>query len=233
MSSESSVSIQVRDHTDDRQATMRLIASRTIAQVRPRILERLALPLEEESGEAIWYSLFNDSDQAKPYLHDAKVVGDALTDGQTVRAIPEIVAGAPAVLTGVAPTGFYLVAKSADRCRPANVPNWVLAPLAEWLRWDGRCRGRISPEEWPAMAAYVGPSPGAPSEPTEIVVTLLGGQEPIRRPWRTGELQGLGVSMGRPVFTSFQAGMGTHKNKGFIGFFFDCLPGLVADRMKA
>jgi hypothetical protein len=67
--------------------------NRTVAQVRPQILERLAMPAVYDSGEAITYALYNDSDEVKPYLQDTQYVGEVLRAGQTVRIVPQIIAG--------------------------------------------------------------------------------------------------------------------------------------------
>lgn len=93
MTGEKTIEVWANDFTGDRSEQIRLNTRRTIAQVRPQILERLAMPLEDDAGEPISYALFNDSIEAKPYLQDEQFVGEVLTEGQTVRAVPEIIAG--------------------------------------------------------------------------------------------------------------------------------------------
>jgi|GEM_PF-6831540 len=87
------IAVWAKDFTGDRVAQVRLNCQRTIAQVRPQILESLYMALEDDSGEPITYALFNDSLESKPYLQDVQCVGEVLAEGQTVRAVPEIVAG--------------------------------------------------------------------------------------------------------------------------------------------
>jgi hypothetical protein len=72
---------------------MRLPVARTIGQVRPRIVSRLALPLEDESGYPVFYSIYNDSVEPKAFLEDGQTVGKTLNEGQTIRVVPEITAG--------------------------------------------------------------------------------------------------------------------------------------------
>lgn len=93
MTGEKTIEVWANDFTGDRSAQIRLNTRRTIAQVRPQILERLAMPLEDDAGEPISYALFNDSVDSKPYLQDAQSVGEVLTEGQSVRVVPEIIAG--------------------------------------------------------------------------------------------------------------------------------------------
>ena len=87
------IGVRVRDHSGDNEAHMRLRASRTIGQVRPRILDRLALSEQEANGEPITYAIYNDSAHGKPYIQDSQIVGDVLSDGETLRIVPEITAG--------------------------------------------------------------------------------------------------------------------------------------------
>jgi hypothetical protein len=87
------IGVRVRDHSGDNEARMRLRTGRTIGQVRPRILDRLALSEREGSGEPITYAFYNETAREKPYLQDNQVVGDVLVDGETLRVVPEITAG--------------------------------------------------------------------------------------------------------------------------------------------
>jgi hypothetical protein len=87
------IGVRVRDHSGDHEAHMNLRTSRTIGQVRPRILDRLALSEQESNGEPISWALYNDSVRSKPYLQDGQIVGDVLDDGHTLRVVPEITAG--------------------------------------------------------------------------------------------------------------------------------------------
>jgi hypothetical protein len=87
------IGVRVRDHSGDHEAHMKLRTSRTIGQVRPRILDRLALSEQESNGEPITWALYNDSVRSKPYLQDGQIVGDVLDDGHTLRVVPEITAG--------------------------------------------------------------------------------------------------------------------------------------------
>lgn len=93
MLAEKTIEICVKDHTNDRSAQIRLGVHRTIGQVRPQILEPLAVALEDDSGEPITYALYNLSHEDKPYLQDIHRVGQVLSNGQTIQAIPEIIAG--------------------------------------------------------------------------------------------------------------------------------------------
>jgi len=93
MLSQKSIEVNVRDHTDLRCGRVRLAVNETIAQIRPQILERLAMPLEDNRGEPISYTLCNESHVNQPYLQDSQRVGQVLVEGQTVRAIPQIIAG--------------------------------------------------------------------------------------------------------------------------------------------
>lgn len=90
---EKTIEVCVKDHTDDRSAQIRLGVDKTIGQVRPQILEPLAAPLEDDSGEPITYVLYNLSHEDKPHLQDTQTVGQVLADGHVVQAVPEIIAG--------------------------------------------------------------------------------------------------------------------------------------------
>jgi len=94
MFSEKTIEVSVKDHTGDISARVHLAVDRTIAQVRPQILEPLSLHLEAGAGQPVTYVLANDSLPEKPYLSDNQYVGEVLADGQVVRVLPEIVAGA-------------------------------------------------------------------------------------------------------------------------------------------
>ncbi len=93
MLAESTIEVCVRDHTDLRSGLVRLGTDETIGQVRPRLMERLAMPLEDDAGEPISYALYNESHENKPYLEDPQRVWQVLDEGQTVRVVPEIIAG--------------------------------------------------------------------------------------------------------------------------------------------
>jgi hypothetical protein len=93
MLAENTIEIHVRDHTDLRAGLVRLGTEETIGQVRPQIVERLAMPLEDDAGEPISYALYNESHESKPYLEDSQRVWQVLDEGQTVRVVPEIIAG--------------------------------------------------------------------------------------------------------------------------------------------
>ena len=93
MLEESTIDVCVRDHTDLRSGSVRLGTHETIGQIRPRLVERLAMPLEDDAGESISYALYNDSHEKKPHLEDSKEVWQVLNQGQTVRVVPEIIAG--------------------------------------------------------------------------------------------------------------------------------------------
>ena len=89
-----SIRVIVKDHTGENCATMQLPGNRTIRQILPRILDRLALPQEEDSGEPISYALYNDSEEGKPYLEQSQKVREVVREGQRLCTVPEIIAGA-------------------------------------------------------------------------------------------------------------------------------------------
>ena len=93
MFAEKTIEVCVKDHTGDRSGQVYLGLNRTIGQVRPQILEPLSLDLQDDVGQPITYVLANDSLPAKPYLADNQYVGEVLVAGQTVRVVPEIIAG--------------------------------------------------------------------------------------------------------------------------------------------
>jgi hypothetical protein len=93
MLSERTIEVCVRDHTDLCSGLVRLGTDETIGQVRPRFVESLAMQFEDDAGNPISYALYNDSHENKCYLQDTQIVGQALSEGQTVRVIPEIIAG--------------------------------------------------------------------------------------------------------------------------------------------
>ncbi len=100
MAGMSTIGVRVRDHTGDLEGPARLQRDRTIGQSRPTILESLG-SLEdrdnvnensESATEEETFSIYNESDQLR-YLQDGEIVGDVLCDGQTLRVVPEIMAG--------------------------------------------------------------------------------------------------------------------------------------------
>jgi hypothetical protein len=93
MQGEKTIEVNVKDHTDSRSGQVYLDVGRTIAQVRPQILETLVMESAYDSGPETTYAFYNDSDQAKPYLQDSQYVGEVLSPGQTVRVVPQIIAG--------------------------------------------------------------------------------------------------------------------------------------------
>jgi len=88
--------LRVSDMTGDRRTSLRLPGNRTIAQVRPQVLEALWPTgpdwLEDDRGETTW-NLYNISAPGEPLLADTDRVADVLRSGQEVRVEPNMIAG--------------------------------------------------------------------------------------------------------------------------------------------
>jgi len=88
--------LNVSDLTGDRRRGLRVSAERTIAQVRPQVLQALWPDgsdwLGSDQAETTW-SLYNVSVPGEPQLLDGDRVGDVLQDGQEIRVEPTMTAG--------------------------------------------------------------------------------------------------------------------------------------------
>lgn len=87
------VRLNTIDYKCERRAQVSVPATSTVAQVRPQILESLCLPRQEYGGEEVTWLLSNDSAPNRPLLADSDVVRDVLRTGQTVKVIPNMIAG--------------------------------------------------------------------------------------------------------------------------------------------
>jgi len=88
--------IKVSDMTGDRHTSLRLPANRTVAQVRPQVLEALWPTgpdwLEDERADTTW-NLYNISCCPERPLVDSDRVGDVLSNGHEIRVEPNMTAG--------------------------------------------------------------------------------------------------------------------------------------------
>ena len=88
--------LRVSDMIGDRRTSLRLSEKRTIAQVRPQVLEALwptgSEWLEDDRGETTW-NLYNISAPGEPMLVDSDRVGDVLRGGEEIRVEPNMTAG--------------------------------------------------------------------------------------------------------------------------------------------